>query len=848
MPQKVKKSSSADKSGEFWKFTLCCRDVERESSLTLKEQIINTYLENEECDMFLAANFLLCKEDLRVFHMSDKKLVSVASEAFNADFQEMRDHLDEGDVSETLSVFLDNTGNALSRSSLTLKKVDDFLEKLTKLTKAEDQENAFAQFCNQKITMIDMLWVTRLIKKDLRIGAGSRTVLNAVHEDAYEMWKNTADLKYVVDKVQGKETDDSQAAKGSTIEILGEFDLSDSDGDDDDRLTTHDKEQKVLKQNDAMKDVEEVIVEATTTTVTGSDATTTTTTTTVTTTTAVIVDEDELQEDGRKRKKTTQPASSRPAKRAKMTAQIRLGKPVKPQLAKAVKTFQEAIKRCPNGMFADLKVDGERLQIHKDGDKFQYWSRNLRPVTEYKIKDVKEFIEQSTTANQVILDGEITMVSTKTGEALPFGALGKHKRQQYGNEDECVVAIFLFDILFYEGKSLLDMPLIKRRRLLKRIITPIEHRIIICDTQLIDGPLDERESILEDRMMEMMAKNYEGLVIKDINSVYEPKARHWLKMKRMNLDGMADTVDACVVGGYWGTGRMAGTIAVFLVAVRDPSDDTYWSICKVGNGFDDDTINELTEYFEPKMTKIQGNYSAVPDWLHTDRTHVPDLILNDPKDTKIFEVAGAEFSESRYHPCGISIRFPHALRIRDDKDVNTMTTVDNLKHLYEESKKTSSVKKLKDRRQGGVATTATATATRPTTSRSRTTASTTSTAPKTKRQKREPQPRVEEEDDEEDEEDVPDVEEEDTEFVDPNAPASGFIWQYYDNGWADYQVEASECVEEVFQDWSINARNYDIRSVKSGAWEYMIDFTNMTQTNVTHENHTVRRIRRVKWT
>lgn len=107
---------------------------------------------------------------------------------------------------------------------------------------------------------------------------------------------------------------------------------------------------------------------------------------------------------------------------------------------------------------------------------FKYYSRNLKPVMPYKVAEVEKYILKSTSVDKVILDGEILLVDLKTGIPLPFGTLGIHKKTQFKN---ACVGIFLFDILYLEGKSLLDVELRKRRKLLEKIVNVIPNRVMV---------------------------------------------------------------------------------------------------------------------------------------------------------------------------------------------------------------------------------------------------------------------------------------------------------------------------------------------------------------------------------
>ncbi|EFC36317.1 ATP dependent DNA ligase [Naegleria gruberi] len=366
---------------------------------------------------------------------------------------------------------------------------------------------------------------------------------------------------------------------------------------------------------------------------------------------------------------------------------MKLFHPVKPMLARPSKTYDDVIARCPNGFYSELKYDGERIQIHYDrkNDEIKYFSRNLKDVQEYKIKSVKKYISKAIKekVESVILDGEILMMDTKTNKILPFGTLGKNVRQDH---KDAVTTIFLFDILYYNGKSLLSVPLYKRKALMTKIVNPIKHRVMLGEYLVVKGSKQTREAIVSAEMSAMIKKGEEGLVLKDLCSPYEPNARHWLKMKKDYLKGMADSVDLVVLGAYLGTGSKGGLMSVFMMGSFDKKLGKWRIICKCGNGHDDQTIETLNEELKSNMKRISKDPSLVPDDIdiHTNAL-VPDFIVKDPKKSVVWEIQGAEFSVSSRKDRPISVRFPRVTKIRDDKDVLDHTNYQEIIKLKNES-------------------------------------------------------------------------------------------------------------------------------------------------------------------
>lgn len=180
----------------------------------------------------------------------------------------------------------------------------------------------------------------------------------------------------------------------------------------------------------------------------------------------------------------------------------------------------------------------------------------------------------------MILDCEVLLVSSKTGLALPFGTFNKHKKDNFSEAQPC---LFIFDILALEGVALIDRPFDERRKVLESTVNVVANRICLSE---LHRPNDEDE--LKVLMTSVMLQKLEGLLIKDSQGVYEPAARHWLKMKKDYLDdgSMADSADLCVMGAYYGSGDKGGLLSTLLLGVRD-EDGNFRTVCKCGNGMSD---------------------------------------------------------------------------------------------------------------------------------------------------------------------------------------------------------------------------------------------------------------------
>ncbi|XP_021931838.1 DNA ligase 3, partial [Zootermopsis nevadensis] len=362
----------------------------------------------------------------------------------------------------------------------------------------------------------------------------------------------------------------------------------------------------------------------------------------------------------------------------KITASVMT--PILPMLAEACKSVEYGMKKCPNGMYSEIKYDGERVQVHKKGDEFKYFSRSLKPVLPHKVNTFKDYIPQAFPhGKDLILDSEILLIDVKTGKPLPFGSLGIHKKNAFKDANVC---LFVFDCMYFNGEVLLEKPMKERRRILEENMEEVPNRIMFSEMKEINDPKD-----LEEMITKVLKLGLEGLVLKDLMSIYEPGKRHWLKVKKDYLHGgaMADSADLVVLGAWFGTGHKGGMMSVFLMGCYNPANQKWCTVTKVHTGHDDKTLERLQE--ELDMIKISKEASKVPDWLSCTKTMIPDFVARDPKAMPVWEITGAEFTQHEVHTAsGISIRFPRVTKIRDDKTWETATSLPELKNLFKKSK------------------------------------------------------------------------------------------------------------------------------------------------------------------
>lgn len=366
--------------------------------------------------------------------------------------------------------------------------------------------------------------------------------------------------------------------------------------------------------------------------------------------------------------------SSKPSGMQVMTA-------ISPMLAEPCKDFDKAIKKCPEGFFSEIKYDGERVQIHKQGNEFKFYSRNLKPVLDHKIAKLKEYLPKAFPhGDDLIVDSEILMVDALTGDLLPFGTLGKHKKEECGTSVTC---LFIFDCLLFNGADLTKKPMKERRQFLEDNLTVIKNHIQLSEYRLLKTKND-----LVEMTKEVLKKGLEGLVLKGSNSIYEPGKRRWLKVKKDYLlkGAIADTADLVILGAWFGTGKMGGQYSIFLMGCYDEKTEVWKTVTKVHSGLDDNEMEKMHKKLSPMMEKCDGK---IPKWISLNRAMIPNALAKAEylDAMPVLEITGAEFTKSDTHTANsISIRFPRITKVRSDKSPKQATTQKELNHLYNESK------------------------------------------------------------------------------------------------------------------------------------------------------------------
>jgi DNA ligase-1 len=344
---------------------------------------------------------------------------------------------------------------------------------------------------------------------------------------------------------------------------------------------------------------------------------------------------------------------------------VRVGIPVRCMLAERLSSAVEILEKMDGVGFTEYKYDGERMQIHKAGEKVWIFSRRQENIT-HQYPDVVEAVEKYVKAAEAILECEAVPLDPDTGETLPFQELMHRKRKKEIERaaEEYPVALYFFDILYVDGEDMTTKPFLERRKMLEKVI--VEDERVKLSTGLLTHSPEEVEKIFA----EAVEAGCEGVIVKSVgeDSVYRAGARgwQWIKFKRDYRSEMIDTVDLVVVGAFHGRGRRRGKFGALLTAVYNEERDVFQTVCKVGSGFKDEDLERFTEMIN--QLKIPHKHARVESLMTPDVWVEPSIVL---------EIIGAEVTLSPVHTCawgvlkegyGLGIRFPrYTGRLRTDK-------------------------------------------------------------------------------------------------------------------------------------------------------------------------------------
>ncbi|MDH3223993.1 MAG: ATP-dependent DNA ligase [Gemmatimonadota bacterium] len=329
---------------------------------------------------------------------------------------------------------------------------------------------------------------------------------------------------------------------------------------------------------------------------------------------------------------------------------LRLMRPVEPMLASTSEGPSEALERHGSGLF-EWKLDGARIQVHKGGDRVRVFTRNLREVTGV-VPEIVEHARQIP-ANELVLDGE-AIALRPDGRPEPFQVTMSRFGRSRSDPSEGAVRLtaFYFDLLYHDGMTLVDRPLVERVARLATVVGPDD----LLPSVTTDAP-DVGEAFLE----EARAAGHEGVMVKDPASAYQAgrRGKSWLKVKPAN------TLDLVVLAVERGSGRRSGWLSNIHLGARDPEGGGFVMLGKTFKGMTDEVLRWQTKTF--------------PQYATEETRHVLRL-----RPHFVAEIAFNEIQKSPRYPGGLALRFARLKGYRPDKAPSDADSMDAVRALYEQ--------------------------------------------------------------------------------------------------------------------------------------------------------------------
>ncbi|KPV64878.1 MAG: DNA ligase [Candidatus Bathyarchaeota archaeon BA1] len=333
--------------------------------------------------------------------------------------------------------------------------------------------------------------------------------------------------------------------------------------------------------------------------------------------------------------------------------QFQVFRPVKPMMAQTAEDVNEALKEHGGETALEYKLDGARIQIHKSDDKVRIYSRRLTDITE-SLPEVVWLVRGEVKAHEVILEGEVIAVG-EDGSPLLFQHLMRRFRRVHEIDmmiKQIPIELYLFDLIYLDGQSLITASYLERRRKLAEIAGNIP-----LTRHMITTSPNEAERFL----MEAIDKGHEGLVAKKLDSPYTPgvRGKRWFKIKRT-----LEPLDLVIVAAEYGYGRRHDWLSDYYLAARDTQTGELLIIGKTFKGLTDEEIIQMTQRLKESAIKEE----------HRRVTVIPGIVV---------EVAYNEIQKSPKYKSKMALRFARITRIRDDKSPEEADTIQRVSEIYE---------------------------------------------------------------------------------------------------------------------------------------------------------------------
>jgi DNA ligase-1 len=313
----------------------------------------------------------------------------------------------------------------------------------------------------------------------------------------------------------------------------------------------------------------------------------------------------------------------------------------------------EALKEHGGETAFEYKYDGARVQIHKLGGEVRVFSRGLTDVTQ-SLPEIVENVKSNIRAGEAILEGEVIAVGD-SGYPIPFQHLMRRFRRVHEIEDtaeKIPVRLYLFDVIFLNGESLISLPYLRRRQILAENAGGIP-----LTTQIVTGNRRDAERFLK----EAVGAGHEGLMAKKLDSPYTPgtRGKRWFKIKPV-----LEPLDLVITAAEYGYGRRHDWLSDYYLAARDGKTGEFLTVGKTFKGLTDEEIIEMTRRLKELTVREEHRRVVV----------LPKIVV---------EVVYNEVQKSPKYKSEMALRFARINRVRDDKSPEDGDTIEKVREIYE---------------------------------------------------------------------------------------------------------------------------------------------------------------------
>jgi DNA ligase 1 len=346
--------------------------------------------------------------------------------------------------------------------------------------------------------------------------------------------------------------------------------------------------------------------------------------------------------------------------KSKLRIDINVGTPINPMLAVRIETVEETFESLGRPLLVEYKLDGFRLQIHRDKEKFWFFTRRLENVLN-QFRELIPVVKEHVKGTSFILDCEVVGYEPKSHKYMAFQHISQRIKRKYDIEKmakEIPVEINVFDILYLDGKDLLETPQKERREIIDKIIKQVPGKIVTTK-HLFTESKEEVNKFYH----ESLKRGNEGVMLKNINKKYTPGRRvgGWVKFKPS-----LEPLDLVIVGATHGEGKRASFLSSYILGCKSNSDILECGMSSSGLKEKTDeglSYDEMTKMLQPLIIKKDGRTVYVK----------PKIIV---------EVIYEEVQKSPTYESGYALRFPRIKNLRVDKPLKDIATIEDLERIY----------------------------------------------------------------------------------------------------------------------------------------------------------------------